>query len=87
MKSAGDLHNFVGLWRLSWAKPLEHQATILHESLNETLRRNGGCPLYTLCAIAMLLCHGHGDLLQEKKSPENLQKLAEYYNSLPDTFK
>ncbi len=76
MTSAEDLHAFVDLWRLSWAIPLENQATILHQSLNETLCRNGDSPLYTLCAIEMLLRHGNGDLLQEIMSPENLQKIG-----------
>ncbi len=79
MKSAEDLHVFADLWRLSWTIPLEQQATILHERLNKTVYRNGGSPLYTLCAIEMLLRHGNAGLHQEIMRPEKLQTLANYF--------
>ncbi len=79
MKSAEDLNAFADLRLLSWSIPLDQQATILHKRLNKAVYQNGGSPLYTLCAIEMLLRHGNAGLLQDLMRPEKLQTLANYF--------
>ncbi len=79
MKSAEDLRPFVVLRQLSWDTPLDQQAKSLLETLNKAVHYNDGTPIYTLCAIEMLLCHGKAGLLDEILSPENLHQLADYF--------
>ncbi len=59
LKSADDLQAFVELRELSWDMPTVQQANIIYDRLYKAVYKKEGSPLYTLCAIEMLLRHGN----------------------------
>ncbi len=79
LDSANGLQAFVELRNLSWDIPPDQQANIIHDRLKKAVHNKKGSPLYTLCAVEMLLRHGGAGLLDELMNPENLHKLAEYF--------
>ncbi len=79
MKSADDLQAIVELRELSWDMPPDQLANIIYERLNKAVNKKEGSPLYTLCAIEMLLRHGNAGLLEELMKSENLHQLEEYF--------
>ncbi len=80
MNSATDLKAFADLRDASIRVTLEFQAKIIFKSLHSAFWSWKGSAYHILCAVEMLLKHGNEGLLNELLKPENMKKLAAYFD-------